>query len=187
MNDSENKYIIGLGRLVTNVESFTIKKIIFSYKLLKKLSVIALSRLKELLKFLFNRENRRTTLITILISLLIIKILQIIINLFKAIKIKNHEIALKEKENDVSINESSKQIQDKEDVYKNETNNVLIYYTLDLENKKKKLIKENIQKIKNIVGIQNKMRDKLNLPKESINTPFYSILKLYIINNFNKN
>lgn len=187
MNDSGNKYLIGVGYLVTNVESYIIRKLIYLYKLLKIYSNLLFLRLHEILEFVFNMENRKTTLVTIIISIIIIKIFQIMNFLIKVSRGKKTEINLKEKEIDVSLKENFKDKYDQEDLDHTETNKILMTYTSMLENKQKKILKGNLKKINELLEIQNKMRDKLDLPKESINSPFYNILKLYINDNLNKN
>jgi len=187
MNDSENKNIIGIGYLVAQAESFIISKLIFLYKLLKKYCNFAFMRLAEILKFCFSKENKKSTLTAIIISVLIIKIIQIIKTWIKGSISKELGIGLKEREINESINQTVNEIQNKQVLDKTETNDILLAYTPNLANKKQKFLKDNIQMIHKAIEIQNKMRDKHNLPKESINSPFYNILKLFINENYNKN
>lgn len=190
MNGTEKNFIIGVNYFVTLIESFTIKNLVIFYKLLKKYSISALLHLKNFLEYVFNKQNRKISVLTIILTILIVKIIQIIKNLINTFKRKKLEIGIKKlnKDHDNSVIESDS-INFNEKLYINNSDlsEILVSYTIDFENNKKNLLKDNIQKIKKAVDIQNKIRDKLNLPKENINTPFYSILKLYINDSLNKN
>lgn len=188
MKDSDKYFTIGIGYSVTKVESFTIKNLIFLFKLLKRISIVLFYKLKEVFEFIFNKENRKTTVMTILISTLLVKIFQIVKNIVKAFKEKKLENAVTNKENKVLIEKPEDNNENEKGLNKNDdSSNILMSYALDIDNKGNKLVKETIHKIKTAVEIQRKLRDKLNLPKESLNTPFYNILKLYISDNLNKN
>jgi len=187
MNDSENNYIIGIVNFVTKIETFTAKNLIIFFKLLRRFSIFAFYQLKELLEFVFNKENRKTSILTVIIFALIMKIFQTIKNLKYALNQRKIEIDLEVKENNILYDHAVKNNESEIVVNKTDFNNILLYYALDLENNNKKILNDNIQKITKAVDNQNKYRHKLNLSKESMNTPFYNILKLYINDILKKN
>ncbi len=193
MNANNKNYIIGFSNLISKIQGYSLKNLLFLYKIFKDISIFALIHLKEIIILLFNKQNRKTTLTLFLLSIILINLFRLIKYYLKILrkskleKVKvisiNTSSNLKPKSNQISIECDSKKINDAE----LKTNKMIVFNNIVKENKRDVELITKLEKIKKCVETQNKIRVKNNLPKENLNTPFYNILNLYINDILKKN
>jgi len=189
MNDGiDKKFNFGIGQFVTKLEIYAIKNLFILSKLVKRFSFLTFLKIKYFIQFLFSKEYRRSTITIIIITIITIKIIQLIKRLINKSKkrVLNKELTTNKEFSKEEIKDTSGCVEENTNKLEIIHNNLDTKFLSNSNNMEQNKI-DKILKINKSLELQNKIREKNNLPKENLNSPFYNILKIYISNEIYKN